>query len=335
MLRAIRGATTVSMDEPKEIRVAVDELLKEICRRNDLREEQIVCILFSNTSDIHSFYPAKAAREAGFSMSPLFSSLEPDIEGALPFCIRVMLFAETDSSVKHVYLRGAEILRKDLKRFSIALDGPSGSGKSTIAKRLAQSFGILYLDTGAMYRACALKAQKSHISDFTEDAIQPLMDQLNLEIAYQDGMQHTYLDGIDVSEDIRRPEVSMAASRISALACVRKKMVEMQRKIAAEQSCVLDGRDIGSFVLPQAEFKFFMTASVDVRARRRYDELSAKGFKVDFGALRREIEERDHNDATREFSPLRRAEDAEFIDTSSMTIEDVVAYIRRKIQEKV
>ena len=143
------------------------------------------------------------------------------------------------------------------------------------------------------------------------------------------------LDGEDVSEAIRRPEISMAASRISALACVREKMVEMQRAIAAEQSCVLDGRDIGTHVLPDADCKFFITASVDVRAKRRCDELRAKGFAVDFDTVRREIEERDRGDATRAVSPLRQAEDAEYIDTSDLTAAQVVALLKRKIQEKV
>ena len=127
----------------------------------------------------------------------------------------------------------------------------------------------------------------------------------------------------------------MAASDISALRCVREKMVEMQRKIAAEQSCVLDGRDIGSFVLPQAEFKFFITARSDVRARRRYDELKAKGFDVDLANLQKEIEQRDENDSRREFAPLRRAEDAVLVDTSDMTIDEVLSFIEKKIQEKV
>ena len=127
----------------------------------------------------------------------------------------------------------------------------------------------------------------------------------------------------------------MAASEISALKCVREKMVEMQRRIASEQSCVLDGRDIGSFVLPQAEFKFYITARSDVRARRRYDELKAKGFEVDLAQLQREIEQRDENDSKRTFAPLRRAEDAVLVDTSEMTIDEVLSYIEKKIQEKV
>ena len=334
-MKAIRGATTVYEDTPEEIRLAVKELLNEISQRNSLSEQEMICILFSSTADIRSLYPAKAAREAGFIHAALYSSLEPEIEGSLPLCIRVLIFAETGATVNHVYLRGAAALRKDLSKYSIALDGPAGSGKSTVAKLLAAAHNILYLDTGAMYRACALKAMKEGLKKFDEKNVLPLMQKLDLRIEYRDGKQHTVLDGEDVSEAIRRPEVSMAASDISALRCVREKMVEMQRKIASEQSCVLDGRDIGSFVLPQADFKFFVTARSDVRARRRYDELTAKGFSVDLAQLKKEIEQRDENDSKREFAPLRRAEDAVLVDTSDMTIDEVLAYIEKKIQEKV
>ncbi|MBQ8426492.1 MAG: (d)CMP kinase, partial [Clostridia bacterium] len=152
------------------------------------------------------------------------------------------------------------------KIFQIALDGPSGSGKSTVAKRLSQKLNILYLDTGAMYRATALKAISLGIDTLDAEKVATFIDIINLEIKYLNGAQHTFLDGEDVSEKIREPHVSMAASNISSLKCVRLKMVDMQRKIASQMSCVLDGRDIGSFVLPNADFKFYLTASVDVRA---------------------------------------------------------------------
>ena len=332
---AIRGATSVEADTPEEIRQAVGELMRAICEQNSIAEEDIVCILLSNTADIRSLYPAKAAREAGFARAALFSAAEPDICGALPLCIRVMILAEKDIRPRHVYLRRAAALRRDRARFSVALDGPSGSGKSTAAKQLAKELDILDLDTGAMYRACAVKAQRAGVAEFTEESVAPLMASLDLRVDYVGGAQRTILDGEDVSEAIRRPEVSLAASRISALRCVRKKMVEMQRKIASERSCVLDGRDIGTVVLPAADFKFFITASVDVRAKRRYDELKGKGFDVQFDAVRREIEERDRGDETRAFSPLRRADDALLVDTSGMTAEEVVAFLKKKIQERV
>ena len=219
------------------------------------------------------------------------------------------------------------------KIIRIALDGPSGSGKSTVAKKLSSKLNILYLDTGAMYRATALKALSLGIDTFDEEGVKTFIDDIDLQIKYVSGTQHTILDGEDVSEKIREPHVSMAASNISSLKCVRLKMVDMQRKIASEMSCVLDGRDIGSFVLPNADFKFYITASVDVRADRRFKELTLKGHKVDFDALKQEIEQRDYNDKTREFSPLVKAVDAVEIDTSFMNVEQVVSKVLSVIEK--
>lgn len=210
------------------------------------------------------------------------------------------------------------------KVFCIALDGPSGSGKSTIAKNLSARLNVLYLDTGAMYRAVALKAIKSGVDTLDENGVSNFIDDINLDIKYVDGAQRTFLDGEDVSEKIREPHVSMAASNVSSLRCVRLKMVEMQRKIASDISCVLDGRDIGSFVLPNADYKFYITASVEVRAERRFKELTLCGHKVDYDELKREIEQRDYNDKHRDFAPLVCAGDAIVIDTSFMNINQVV-----------
>ena len=219
------------------------------------------------------------------------------------------------------------------KIIRIALDGPSGSGKSTIAKRLSKKLNILYLDTGAMYRATALKAISLNIDTLDENGVKTFIDDINLEIRYLDGAQHTFLDGEDVSERIREPHVSMAASNISSLKCVRLKMVDMQRKIAGQMSCVLDGRDIGSYVLPNADYKFYITASVDVRADRRFKELTLKGHKVDFDELKQEIEQRDYNDKTREFAPLTKALDAIEIDTSYMSVEQVISKVTSYIKD--
>lgn len=219
------------------------------------------------------------------------------------------------------------------KTLKIALDGPSGSGKSTVAKRLSEKLDILYLDTGAMYRATALKALKLNFDTFDEKGVSSFINDLNLEIKYENGSQQTYLDGENVSDKIREPQVSMAASNISSLKCVRLKMVEMQRKIASSTSCVLDGRDIGSYVLPDADYKFYITASVDVRARRRFKELTEKGFDVDFEKLKKEIEERDYNDSHRDFAPLVKAKDAIFIDTSDMDVDGVTNAVMSHINK--
>lgn len=332
----IRGATTIVKDCKEEIVSAVKEMLDEIFSSNALQKEDVRGFLFSLTSDIHSYHPAKAARECGYDFAPLFAAVEPEIEGGLTRCIRLMLFTEVEKSVKHIYQRGAKILRKDISEiFNIALDGPAGSGKSTIAKILAKDYNILYLDTGAMYRACGLKALRLHIDPKDGAAVEKMLPDLNVKVEYKDGRQHTILDGEDVSSAIRENVVSMAASDISAHHCVRVKMVEIQREIAKGMSCVLDGRDIGSVVLPHAKYKFFVTADSRVRAKRRFDELSARGEKVDFETLHAEIIMRDKQDSEREFAPLICAEDAVVVDTSNMDVDEVIGVIKREIQSKI
>lgn len=332
----IRGATTIKEDTPDEIRTAVKELLEQIEKRNMISRGEIVSIVFSSTSDIHSYYPAKAAREAGFEGASLFSAQEPDIDGGLKLCIRTMIFLEKNINPRHVYLRGAKVLRKDLaEKINVAIDGPAGSGKSTIAKALANDYKILYLDTGAMYRACALKALEKGIDITIERQVEELLCSLTLEVKYENGTQKTLLDGADVSDKIRAPEISMAASIVSRYPFVRLKMAEKQREIASDMSCVLDGRDIGTFVLPTADFKFFLTASPEVRAERRKKELEARGYTIDFEKLKEEIIARDNQDMNREIAPLKQAEDAVLIDTSNMSIEEVLQTIKKKIQEKI
>lgn len=337
-MTAIRGATTITKDCKEEISLAVKELLDEIFVENSLSNDEVKTIIFSLTTDIHSYHPAKAARECGYDFAPLFAATEPEIDGGLRLCIRVMLFVEwaENRKAKHIYQRGAKILRKDLsENFNIALDGPAGSGKSTVAKILAKDYNILYLDTGAMYRACALKALRSGISPKDAVAVGDMLKTLDLRVEYNEGKQVTMIDGEDVSLAIRENVVSMAASDISAHHAVRIKMVEMQREIAKRMSCVLDGRDIGSAVLPDAKFKFFITADSKVRAKRRYDELTARGEVVDFDKLHAEIVARDKQDSEREFSPLVCAEDAMVIDTSCMDVNEVVLTIKKAIQSKI
>ena len=220
-----------------------------------------------------------------------------------------------------------------MKKIVIALDGPSGSGKSTVAKFLSDKLNILYLDTGAMYRATALKALNLGIDTFDEEGVKTFINDINLEIKYIDKSQHTFLDGEDVSQKIREPHMSMAASNISSLKTVRLKMVEMQRKIASDISCVLDGRDIGSYVIPDSDYKFFITASPEVRAKRRFDELKAKNFDVNYDEILKDIEKRDYNDIHRDFSPLVQAKDAVYIDTSDMNIEEVTNKILSFIKQ--
>ncbi len=334
----LRGATTIKKDCKEEISVAVKQMLDEIFSVNQLKKEEICGFLFSLTTDIHSYHPAKAARECGYDYAPLFAAVEPQIDGGLKLCIRLMLFTELadNRTVKHVYQNGASVLRKDISEiYNIALDGPAGSGKSTVAKALAKDYNILYLDTGAMYRACGLKALRLGISPKDRESVEKILPVLNVKVEYKDGAQHTILDGEDVSSAIRENAVSMAASDISAHPAVRIKMVEMQREIAHSMSCVLDGRDIGSTVLPDAKFKFFITADSKVRAMRRFKELSERGETVDFDKLHAEIVARDKQDSEREFSPLVCAKDAIVVDTSNMDIDAVLATIKAQIQSKI
>lgn len=206
---------------------------------------------------------------------------------------------------------------------NIAIDGPAGAGKSTIAKLLAAKLGILYLDTGAMYRAVGLKALNTGVDIADASSVEKMLVDTKIDVKQEGGFQHVYLDGKDVSVDIRENRVSKAASDISAVPCVRYKMVELQREIAAKCDTVLDGRDIGTFVLPNAEHKIFLTASAEERAKRRYAELKAKGSDLTFEQIKDDILKRDYNDSHRALAPLKKADDATEVDTTSMTIEEV------------
>lgn len=335
-MKAIRGATTVEQDTAENIKESVKTLLLTIKKENGLSEGNIVCIMFSNTSDLHSFYPAKAAREAGFFSCALYSSLEPDISGGLKKCIRVMVLAEIEKAPKHIYLNGAVNLRKDLtKKLNIAIDGPAGSGKSTISKIIASKLDILYLDTGAMYRTVALACVRSRVDCSDVASVKKVLDSSQISVKYENGMQKTLLNGEDVSDKIRTPEISMLASTVSAHECVRTAMANLQREIAAANSCVLDGRDIGTNVLPNAEHKFFLTASAEVRAERRKKENDAKGIIQPICEVLCEIKQRDEQDRTRKIAPLVKADDAIEVDTSDLSIDEVAALILGKVQEKV
>ena len=209
----------------------------------------------------------------------------------------------------------------------IAIDGPSGSGKTTIAQRLAKKLNILYIDTGAMYRALAYKAFCNNIDYDDEKEIVELLNSIQLKLIIKDGFQHIYINDEDVSEKIRKPEIAIAASKVSVFEKVREKMVALQRKIADNQSVIMDGRDIGSVVLKDADFKFYLTASPEVRAKRRVEEYNLKGENKDFGITLGEINKRDKDDMTRKHSPLTIAKDAIVLDTSNMSLEDVFNYI--------
>lgn len=208
--------------------------------------------------------------------------------------------------------------------FSIALDGPAGAGKSTVAKKLATKLGYIYVDTGAMYRAMALHFIRNGITAEDSGAIEAACETADVTITHKDGEQVVLLNGENVNGLIRTEEVSQMASISSANKQVRLKMVELQRQLAKKENVVMDGRDIGSYVLPDANVKVFLTASVEVRAKRRYDEQVAKGIECSLAEIEENIRERDYRDSHREFAPLVQAEDAVFFDNSDMTIEENV-----------
>ena len=211
--------------------------------------------------------------------------------------------------------------------YNVAIDGPAGAGKSTIAKAIAKQMGLIYVDTGAMYRAMALHMLKKGVN--IENDAEVIAECVNpdITIKYEDGVQVVYLNGENVNAYLRTEEVGNAASKTSVLMPVRVRLVELQQKLAAESDCIMDGRDIGTCVLPGADVKIYLTASSAVRAKRRYDELTAKGEVCDINEIQRIIEERDYRDMNREASPLKQADDAILVDTSDMTIEEVIAKI--------
>ena len=222
------------------------------------------------------------------------------------------------------------------KTISIAIDGPAGAGKSTIAKRLARELGYYYVDTGAIYRTVAYFMDLLGIAPKDVDGVTRYIDELTVEIEYdEDGQQHMIMNGMDVTGDIRTPDISQKASLISAHAVVRDMLLDMQRDVAKKHNVIMDGRDIGTVVLPRANVKIFLTASAEVRAQRRHLELQAKGSKDSFEKVLAEIKQRDHQDSTRAIAPLKQAKDAVLVDTSDKDIDAVIAEIRRIVTEKV
>ncbi|WPX10025.1 (d)CMP kinase [Anaerocellum danielii] len=211
-----------------------------------------------------------------------------------------------------------------MKKINIAIDGPAGAGKSTISKLLASQLGYIHIDTGAMYRAVGLKVLKNNISPHDSRKIVEILNSTDIQIKLVDGKQLVFLDGEDVTEKIRQPEVSMYASDVSKIREVRERLVKMQQDLAKQKGIIMDGRDIGTHVLPDAELKVFLTATAEERAKRRFLELKQKGYEVDYYQLLDEIKKRDLNDMTREFAPLRVAEDAIVIDSTSLSIEEVL-----------
>jgi len=222
------------------------------------------------------------------------------------------------------------------KKISIAIDGPAGAGKSTIAKRLAKELGYMYVDTGAIYRTVAYFFDLWGVAPKDIDGITRYIDELTIGIEYdEEGVQHMIMNGMDVTGDIRTPEISQKASLVSAHAIVRDMLLDMQRDVAKQHNVIMDGRDIGTVVLPKATVKIFLTASAEVRARRRCDEMLAKGMKADYNKVLKDIQQRDYQDTHREVAPLKMCRDSIKLDTSDLDIDGVIAAIKEIIAKKV
>ena len=218
---------------------------------------------------------------------------------------------------------------------NIAIDGPAGAGKSTIAKRVSKELGFIYVDTGALYRAVGLNALKLGKNTKSEEEVIPTLEGLQVSLRFVDGEQRVFLGEEDVSTAIRQNEVSMAASNVSAIPKVREFLFELQRSIARENNCLMDGRDIGTVVLPHAQIKIYLTASAEARADRRYKELIEKGQQVDYNEILKEIELRDYQDTHREIAPLKKADDAILVDTTKLNLEESIEYILNVIKERL
>ncbi len=326
---SIRGAITVEKNSKECIIENTRLLLEDIIKSNDLLLENIVSVIFTATKDIDAVYPAVAAREIGIVQAGLMCMQEMYVEGSLEMCVRVLVNVECDrkqKNMRHIYLKGAVKLRPDLLKnnfVSIALDGPAGSGKSTAAKEIAKEMGYIYVDTGAMYRAAALYCIENGIDTKNVSLVENALDKIDIKLKYENNEQKIYLNNKDVSLDIRTQAVAKGSSDVAAIKRVREVLVASQKKMAENNNIVMDGRDIGTCVLPDATVKIYIDADVSERARRRCGELEEKGIEFDFDKIKQEIVDRDENDKNREFSPLKKADDAIFFDSTNKNIQEV------------
>ena len=218
---------------------------------------------------------------------------------------------------------------------NVAIDGPAGAGKSTVARAAAQKLGYIYVDTGALYRAIGVYCLRNSIVTTDADAVGAILADVTVELKFIDGVQHVFLNGDDVSVEIRLPEASMAASNVSAIPAVRAFLFDLQRNIAASNNCLMDGRDIGTVVLPDAQVKIFLTADPEERAMRRFKELKEKGSNVTFEEVLEDLKVRDYNDSHREIAPLKPAEDSVIVNTTGMTLEESIDTIVKTVEEKI
>lgn len=319
---AIRGAVDAQNTASSIINQS-KILLEEIIRVNKLDKKEIKCILFTATQDIDKAYPALAARYIGLNDTALVCLNEMLVEGQMQGVIRTTIFYNDDINKTDIYLGKTKSLRKDKymdNNIKIAIDGPTSAGKSTIAKLLAQKLKINYVDTGSMYRALTLKVLNNNIDPKSEEDVTSIADKTKIDYFEN----HIFLDGLCVDDKIRNELIDKNVSYVCQYRDVRKRLVSLQKEIASKSSVIMDGRDIGTVVLKDANYKFFLTASADVRAKRRYKEYIEKGLEVNFEDIKNDLIRRDDYDSHREVDPLVKASDAIEVNTDDKNIEETV-----------
>ena len=338
-MTSIRGATTSEENTAEAILQAMEEMLHEIIAVNKLDVDQIIDIIFSATKDLNAVYPAVAARKIGIVEAGLFCVQEMDVQGSLPMCLRVLFHVDVagkQSDMKHVYLRGAKVLRPDLvkKALAVAIDGPAGAGKSTVAKEVAAAANSIYVDTGAMYRAVALYNIRKGVNLSDETAVEGNLADISIDIKYDaQKNQRLILNDEDVTEALRTQQAGEGSSVVASYQSVRQKLVTLQRALARNHDVVMDGRDIGAFVLPEAAVKIYLDASIDERINRRMGELQQKGESADYQSVKNAIESRDYRDMNRIHSPLTRAKDAIYINSDGKTVKEITEMILKEMSK--
>lgn len=336
----IRGATTIEENTKENIVSNTQTLLTEIITKNNIKTKNIINIIFSATKDITKAYPAIATRNIGITDCAIMCLQEMDVEQSLPMCIRVMITVKTElekHDLKHIYLKGAKKLRPDicLQSFNVAIDGPAGSGKSTVSKIIASELNFIYVDTGAMFRAITLHCLQKNINCNDEIAVTKELENINISLKFENGIQQIYLNKKNVTENIRTQQISKNTSLIAKINSVRQKLLNMQRQIAKNQNVIMDGRDIGTNVLPQANVKIYLDADIDERAKRRCHEFSLKNESYEYDVVRQSIIDRDEQDKNRKIAPLKKADDAIVINTTDLSIQEVANLIINIIKETI